>query len=153
MFLVHDHSLGPGLSIKHPGDNHISPWYILCLIQGYVLYIPGPFVCSQCIILLVQGCVEDISGSTTYHPDHFLGPGLSHISLDHLHACSWYIIVLVQGCSKYISGPTIYHSGTSYATIDHRHKVVLRNEWSRKMNLLEQVSKYVKQYELVFSDF
>jgi hypothetical protein len=65
--------LGPGLYIIHPRANHLSPWYIICLVQGYVTYILGVFPCMFLV-----------------HP--FLSAGLSFIYLDHLHACFWYII-------------------------------------------------------------
>ena len=54
----------------HSRAHHISPWYIIMLIQGYLEYIPGP---------------------TTYHPgtSHVWPRAVSHTSLDHFHACSW----------------------------------------------------------------
>jgi hypothetical protein len=122
--------LGPGLYIIHPRANHLSPWYIICLVQGYVTYIPGAFpcmflvhpflsaglsfiyldhlhVCFWYIIVLVQDCLEYIP-RIPYHPgtSFVLSRAVSHIYLDHLHACSWYIIVLVQGCLEYIPRPT-----------------------------------------------
>jgi len=127
MFLVH-HFLGLGLSIIHPRANHLSPWYIICLVQGYFSYISGPYaypwyppranhLSPWYIICLVQGCLSYIPGpfAHMFLVHHFsikYIPGLHRIHSRVNHISPWYIVVLVQGCIQYIPGSTTYHPGT-----------------------------------------
>ena len=95
-FLVH-HCLGPGLFRIHSMTNHISPWYIICLVQDYITYILGQFP------FLVQGCLSSMPGpfTCTCLVHHCLGPGLFRIHSKTNHISPWYIICLVQGCLSY----------------------------------------------------
>jgi len=119
MLLVH-HCSSLRLVKIHPRANHlspwyhISPWYIICLVQGYVTFIPGPFLCMFLVHHLFSLGLCHIHPWTILMYASFFGPGLSLISLDHLHACSWYIIILVQGYLEYIPGPTTYYLGISF---------------------------------------
>ena len=137
MFLVH-HCLGPGLFRIH-SKNPISPWYIICFVQGCLSYIPGPFTCMFLVHhCLGPGLFRIHSKTNTYYPGtsfvwsravsyipepfacmclvhHYFSPGpfqgQLYITLVHYLFCPGLCHIHSWAAFMYTPGTSLYWSG------------------------------------------